>query len=113
MTLREKYRKKNFKLFFQWLKTDLLKVEKKDSGIYCGDCKWFNQDEHSCRCFNPKQTNQSLIEYAYWSFECGLFEEGKRPTEEEMKTLGYEKKYKEVELFGGGTSGWFYYSKNK
>lgn len=58
----------------------------------CRDCKFFNQGEYSAQCFNPIQTDQSLIDYVYYNFGCKLHEEGDQLTESEMNKNGFEKK---------------------
>ena len=42
----------------------------------CAWCKHFTQGNTCSNCDNNKQTNMDLVEYAYWSFGCDLFEKG-------------------------------------
>ena len=70
----------------------------------CGNCKWMNQGEGSCHCFNPKQTDKDLIGYVYYNFDCKLFKEGERPTKKEMKAMGYD--------YVKGENGWWCYIKS-
>jgi hypothetical protein len=79
----------------------------------CAECKYFLQDKSNCRCFNPKQKDKDLISYCYWNFSCNLHEQGKRLTEEEMKVLGFVKKWNKVLYKSGGEGGYFYYEKIK
>lgn len=60
----------------------------------CIDCKWFNQDATCCRCFNPKQTDQSLINYCYYTSGCDLTEPRPTASDEEMEGMGYQKKWR-------------------
>lgn len=79
----------------------------------CGGCKWFNQDEFSGRCFNPKQKDKSLIGYCYWNFYCELLEKGDRLSDDEMVKLGYNKIKKEQKSINGEDLSYYYYQKNK
>jgi hypothetical protein len=54
----------------------------------CGYCKYFAQGKNCSFCDNSKQPIQSLKEYAYYNFECELFENGTHQTRiDYMKSL--------------------------
>ena len=69
----------------------------------CFSCKWMGQAKGCCKCFNPKQTDNKLINYVYWNDGCSLHEKGDKPTDEEYKELGYEK-HKETGEYADGAS---------
>jgi hypothetical protein len=77
----------------------------------CGWCKWMNQGLSGCFCTNPKQDNQSLIEYVYYPFTCKFQEKGARLTEEQLKELGYEKHRRQVIAVNGEDLSYNYYKK--
>lgn len=44
----------------------------------CGDCKFYAQDRICSYCEHPKQQDEGLQEYCYYTFgtDCKLFEKG-------------------------------------
>lgn len=77
----------------------------------CENCIWFNQDSGSCRCFNPKQTDENLKKYAYWNFYCDLIQPGERKSDEEMGKLGYIKTKQELKSINGEDLSYYYFKK--
>jgi len=49
---------------------------------FCGDCIHYAQGSTCSYCANPKQKDESLRRYAYWSFGdgCKIYEPGTHPS---------------------------------
>jgi hypothetical protein len=100
----------NWMWYFGFLEVTRFRIVEKVFPL-CGKCKWMNQGKNGCQCFNPKQTNKSLLGYVYYSFGCGLFEKGKQLSKEEMFALGYKSDFHSIIGRDGEEQGWVYYYK--
>lgn len=78
----------------------------------CFSCKWFNQAEGCCQCFNPEQTYEPYKTYVYGSFTCDLFTKGKQLNESEMAALGYVRLKKVIHFADGTKRDFYYYGKH-
>lgn len=75
----------------------------------CASCKWMNQGESGCHCFNPEQTDANLKQYVYWIFSCGIYERGDQLSEFQLNELGYKRKSKVVTYYNGLKEIHYYY----